>query len=233
MSRVLVVEDDADIRAVVDFNLRKEGFATTVTDRGAKALSLMREVHPDLMILDLMLPDIPGLDVCREVRSDASIRNIPILMVTAKGQESDRLAGLESGADDYLVKPFSVRELILRARAVLRRADETGATTASTIEGAGIVVDETAHRVFVHGSETALTHTEYKLLLMFMRRPGRVFSRKQLLDQVWNMPGNVVTRTVDTHVKRLREKLGESGAHIETVRSIGYRFVPPEESVPL
>jgi two-component system, OmpR family, phosphate regulon response regulator PhoB len=228
MTRVLVVEDDPDISAVVDFNLRKEGFETVVTDSGAKALRLLRELRPELMILDLMLPDIMGLDVCREVRRDSAISATAILMLTAKGQEEDRLIGLESGADDYLVKPFSMRELILRARAVLRRSDEVGTPVGTSVEGAGIVLDETAHRVFVHGKETPLTNTEYKLLLVFLRKPGRVLSRKQLLDQVWNMAGNVVTRTVDTHVKRLREKLGAAGDHIETVRSVGYRFVRPE-----
>ncbi len=227
MVRVLIVEDDPDISAVLDFNLQREGFETRVTDSGARALRLMHESPADLMILDLMLPDIPGLDVCRQVRSQASTQQVPILMVTAKGQESDRLAGLETGADDYIVKPFSVRELILRAKAVLRRSENGGAAVAARIESGPIVIDEAAHRVFVAGEETLLTHTEYKLLLLFVRRPGRVFSRRQLLDQVWNMPGNVVTRTVDTHVKRLREKLGQAGALIETVRTVGYRFMLP------
>lgn len=225
MNRVLIVEDDPDISSVVDFNLRKEGFETEVAPQGSTALRIVREHPPDVMLLDLMLPDIPGLDVCREVRNSTSNRRVPILMVTAKGQEADRLAGLESGADDYIVKPFSMRELVLRVRAVLRRTEPAEAAQASRLERGPLSIDEAAHRVFVDGKETALTNTEYKLLVMFVKRPGRVFSRRQLLDQVWNMPGNVVTRTVDTHVKRLREKLGPAGSTIETVRSVGYRFV--------
>ncbi len=225
MHRVLIVEDDPDISSVVDFNLRKEGFETEVASQGSTALRIVREHPPDVMLLDLMLPDIPGLDVCREVRNNTSNRRVPILMVTAKGQEADRLAGLESGADDYIVKPFSMRELVLRVRAVLRRAEPVEALQSGRLERGPISIDEAAHRVFVGGEEVALTNTEYKLLVMFVKRPGRVFSRRQLLDQVWNMPGNVVTRTVDTHVKRLREKLGLAGSTIETVRSVGYRFV--------
>lgn len=227
MARVLIVEDDPDISSVLEFNLQREGFDTQVTDSGARALRLMRELPADLIILDLMLPDIPGLDVCREVRSQPSTKGVPILMVTAKGQESDRLLGLETGADDYIVKPFSIREVILRAKAVMRRSEGTHTSSASRLESGPISVDSAAHRVFVDGKETLLTNTEYKLLLVFMRRPGRVFSRRQLLDQVWNMPGNVVTRTVDTHVKRLREKLGHAGGFIETVRTVGYRYTAP------
>jgi two-component system phosphate regulon response regulator PhoB len=226
MSRVLVVEDDPDISAVLDFNLRKEGFETHLASQGAAALRFLTEREADLVILDLMLPDIPGMDVCREIRANAATRDLPIVMVTAKDQESDKLLGLECGADDYVVKPFSVRELLLRAKAVLRRSKGPTKTSVPRLESGTIVVDQGAHRVFVCGEEVSLTHTEHKLLVMFLKRPGRVFSREQLLDQVWNMSGNVVTRTVDTHVKRLREKLGEAGDAIETVRSVGYRFVP-------
>jgi two-component system phosphate regulon response regulator PhoB len=221
MQRVLIVEDDADLSTVVEFNLRREGFTTAVADTGSRALRLARQMRPDLIILDLMLPDLQGVDVCREVRQDAAISSTPIIIVTARGQESDRLMGLEAGADDYLVKPFVVRELVLRARAVLRRAD-VGVNAHST---GSIVVDESSHRVYVDGKETPLTNTEYKLLLLFLQRPGKVLTRELLLSHVWNMPGTIVTRTVDTHVKRLREKLGDSGRSIETVRSVGYRFV--------
>lgn len=231
MSQILIVEDDVDISAVLDFNLSREGFRTLVSDSGARALRLMREARPDLIILDLMLPDIPGLDVCRHVRQDEELRRTPILMLTAKGEEYDRVAGLAEGADDYLVKPFSVRELILRAQAVLRRTESAASQPSRPLEEGPIVVDQQAHRVYVSGRETTLTHTEYRLLLLFLKRPDRVFSRRQLLDQVWNMPGNVVTRTVDTHVKRLREKLGQAGECIETVRGVGYRFVVPTGAV--
>lgn len=230
MSRVLIVEDDLDICSVLEFNLQTSGFQTEVAHKGATAI--MRESPAELVLLDLMLPDISGIDVCRQLRAEATTQSIPIVILTARGQESDRLAGHESGADDYIVKPFSVRELILRIQAVLRRSKAPEAYPHTRFEGSGIVLDEEAHRVYVHGVETALTNTEYKLLLMFLRRPGRVFSRQQLLDQVWNMPSSLVTRTVDTHVKRLREKLGDAGAAIETVRSVGYRFVESPASAP-
>jgi two-component system phosphate regulon response regulator PhoB len=186
----------------------------------------MRDLPADLIVLDLMLPDIAGLDVCREVRAEPHTKDVPILIVTAKGQEADRLLGLETGADDYVTKPFNVRELILRASALMRRSTSTNAV-ASRIESGAIVVDSGAHRVFVEGKETHLTNTEYRLLLIFLNRPGRVFSRRQLLNQVWNMRGQLVTRTVDTHVKRLREKLGNAGSAIETVRAVGYRYAAP------
>ncbi len=225
MQKVLIVEDDADISAVVAFNFRNEGFQATVTDRGARALRLLRENGADLVILDLMLSDISGLEVCRAVRADSQFSLTPILMLTARGQEHERLEGLEQGADDYIVKPFSIREVILRAKAILRRTVPVEAERGAHLGEGAIIVDTAAHRVFVGGAEILLTHTEYRLLTLFLRRPGRVFSRRQLLDQVWNMPGNVVTRTVDTHVKRLREKLGPMGGAIETVRSVGYRFM--------
>jgi two-component system, OmpR family, phosphate regulon response regulator PhoB len=226
MPRVLIVEDDPDISSVLDFNFQREGFHTQVAHTGAGALRAMRESPADLVILDLMLPDIAGLDVCREVRAEPHTKDVPILIVTAKGQEADRLLGLETGADDYVTKPFNVRELILRASALMRRASTTN-STASRIESGAIVVDSGAHRVFVEGRETHLTNTEYRLLLIFLNRPGRVFSRRQLLNQVWNMRGQLVTRTVDTHVKRLREKLGTAGSSIETVRAVGYRYASP------
>ncbi len=224
MPKVLIVEDDVDLSGVLDFNLRKEGFNTTVASCGARALTCLRNDPPDLVILDLMLPDISGLEVCRELRADPGLKHTPVLMVTARGSESDRLQGLESGADDYIVKPFSVRELVLRIKAVLRRTSNAP-PPASALESGGIVVDNAAHRVYAGNEEVLLTRTEYQLLTIFMARPGRVFSRRQLLEQVWHVQGNVETRTVDTHIKRLREKLGPAGSRIETVRSVGYRFV--------
>lgn len=226
MTHVLVVEDDPDIGAALEFNLRKEGYGTHCVTHGATALRFLSEGETDLVILDLMLPDIPGLDVCREIRSNASTRELPILMVTAKGEAPDRLLGLECGADDYLVKPFVMKELLLRAKAMLRRRSGGDEVPGPRLQGGRIVVDEVAHRVFVGEEELSLTHTEYKLLVAFLKRPGRVFSREYLLDRVWNMPWSVVTRTVDTHVKRLREKLGSEGAGIETVRGVGYRYTP-------
>lgn len=224
MPKVLIVEDDSDLSHVLDFNLRKEGFTTKIAGSGARALTSLRTDPPDLVILDLMLPDISGLDVCRKLRGDPVLKHIPVLMMTARGSEQDRLAGLESGADDYVVKPFSVRELVLRVKAVLRRTSHSSPAN-SALESGELVIDNAAHRVFAGAKEVVLTLTEYQLLTIFVARPGLVFSRHQLLEQVWHVHGNVATRTVDTHIKRLREKLGTVGCRIETVRSVGYRFV--------
>jgi two-component system phosphate regulon response regulator PhoB len=227
----LIVEDDTDISSVVDFNLRREGFATATTDSGATAVRMMRENPSDLVVLDVMLPDISGLDVCRELRGQDGRRQAAILLLTARGEEADRIAGLACGADDYIVKPFSIRELVLRARAVLRRSQDSWGGP-PRIESGPITIDESAHRVFIGGQEAQLTNTEYQLLRVFLRRPGCVFTRGQLLDQVWNMPGDIVTRTVDTHIKRLREKLGVVGASIETVRAVGYRYMESSPEAP-
>ncbi len=230
MATVLLVEDDPDIRSVLDFNLRREGFDTVLAEYGSKALRFLSEGQVDLVVLDLMLPDISGLDVCREARRGEG-RQVPIIMLTAKGHESDRLEGFECGADDYLAKPFSMRELMMRIRAVMRRfrGQAVAQSESTRLEAHGIIVDQAAHKVFVAGAEVTLTLTEYQLLVMLMQRPGRVFSRRQLLVQVWKMPETVVTRTVDTHVKRLREKLGGAGFAIETVRGVGYRLVDPAD----
>jgi two-component system phosphate regulon response regulator PhoB len=225
MPRILVLEDDPDIGAALDFNLRKEGYDVHLCVQGAQALRYLGEREVHLALLDVMLPDIGGLDVCRQIRSNNLIADLPVIMLTARGADSDRLLGLECGADDYVVKPFLMQEVLLRVRAMLRRSGALGESV-ERLESGQIVVDQTAHRVFVEGHETPLTHTEYKLLTAFLRRPGRVYSREQLLDHVWNMPWSVVTRTVDTHVKRLREKLGSHGELIETVRGVGYRFAP-------
>lgn len=224
MPKVLIVEDDRDLSDVLDFNLRKEGFDTAIALSGARALACLRDSPPDLVVLDLMLPDISGLEVCRSLRADPELRHTPVMVVTARSNESDRLEGLECGADDYIVKPFSVRELVLRIKAVLRRTGQTS-SSALALECGAIVVDNAAHRVFVLTREVSLTRTEYQLLSLFMTRPGRVFSRQQLLDQIWHLNGSAETRTVDTHIRRLREKLGRAGTQLETVRSVGYRLV--------
>jgi two-component system phosphate regulon response regulator PhoB len=229
MAKVLVAEDDVDLSTIVTFNLRKHGFDVVTATTGARALKVVRTEPLSCVVLDLMLPDISGLEVCQEIRGDSLLCELPVIMVTARGSEQDRLLGLETGADDYIVKPFSVRELVLRVKAVLRRAP-TPRPDVSVVEAGGIAVDTAAHRVFAHAKEVSLTHTEYQLLTIFMGKPGRVFSRRQLLDQVWNIQGNVETRTVDTHIKRLREKLGDAGACIETVRSVGYRFVDGKQA---
>ena len=234
MTRVLVVEDERDLQEVVGYNLRELGYEVVVSDRGAPVAALALAQRPDLVILDLMLPDISGLEVCRALKSDPATRGIPVVMVTAKGAEVDRVVGFELGADDYVVKPFSVRELLLRIQAVLRRS-QTGpnmAPAAPTISFGRLRIDREAPNVSVDDREVTLTALELRLLCTLYERRNRVQSRAVLLDDVWSVSGENATRTVDTHVKRLREKLGPAGAYIETIRGIGYRFVgaPPKQS---
>jgi two-component system phosphate regulon response regulator PhoB len=231
VTSVLLVDDERDLLSLVDFNLRAAGFETLLATSGEQALAHLRRRVPDLVLLDLMLPDVPGTEICRQIKADPRTRHVPVVMLTAKGEEVDRVVGFELGADDYVTKPFSVRELVLRLKAVLRRAGPAGA-------GAGerprdtvgpIRVDVEAHRAFVDGAEVQLTALEFRLLVTFMARLGRVQSREQLLQDVWEMSSDLETRTVDTHVKRLREKLGTGRDLLETVRGVGYRLVEPNE----
>jgi two-component system, OmpR family, phosphate regulon response regulator PhoB len=227
VTTVLLVDDERDLLSVLDFNLRAAGFETLLATRGEEALLAMKRRVPDLVLLDLMLPDLPGTEVCRRIKGDPRTRHVPVVMLTAKGDEVDRVVGFELGADDYVTKPFSVRELTLRLRAVLRRAGSGKPAEPPREEVGPIRVDADAHRVFVDGAEASLTPLEFKLLTTFMARLGRVQSREQLLEDVWEMSPEVETRTVDTHVKRLREKLGSGRDLLETVRGIGYRLVEP------
>jgi two-component system phosphate regulon response regulator PhoB len=227
---VLIVDDERDLLSLVDFNLRQAGFETSLATTGEQALSHVRRRIPDLVILDLMLPDISGVEICRQLKSDPRTRHVPVIMLTAKTEEVDRVVGFELGAEDYVTKPFSVRELVLRVRALLRRAGATAATPDRPRERLGAIrVDVEAHRAYVHDVEIPLTPIEFKLLVTFMARAGRVQSREQLLSDVWEMSSEVETRTVDTHVKRLREKLGAARDLLETVRGIGYRLVDPHD----
>jgi two-component system phosphate regulon response regulator PhoB len=222
------VDDERDLLSLLDFNLRGAGFETLLASTGEQALAQLRRRVPDLVVLDLMLPDLPGTEVCRQIKSDPRTRHVPVVMLTAKGEEVDRVVGFELGADDYVTKPFSVRELVLRLRAVLRRAGDRPSEAPRDRVGP-IRVDAAAHRAFVEGAEVQLTPIEFKLLVTFMARVGRVQSREQLLEDVWEMSPEVETRTVDTHVKRLREKLGSGRDLLETVRGIGYRLVEQTE----
>ena len=230
MARILVVEDEEDLQEVLSYNLRQAGHETTIVGTGQAGLERVGLETPDLVLLDLMLPDMSGTDVCRALKSDPATRHIPVVMLTAKGEEIDRVVGFELGADDYVVKPYSMRELTLRLQAILRRRS-------TPAEGNGVVtfgrlrIDREGHRVWVDGGEIGLTALELRLLCTLYDRRGRVQSRAVLLDEVWRMSSDVNTRTVDTHVKRLREKLGEAGAYLETVRGVGYRFTggPPDE----
>jgi len=221
MARVLVIEDEADLREVLDYNLTQEGHRVHLVSTGTEGLRLARELHPDLILLDLMLPDMSGTAVCKTIKKDQTMRDVRVIMVTAKGEEIDRVVGFELGADDYVVKPFSVRELLLRVGAVLRRKD---VPPSDLVEFGELRVDPAAHRVWVAGSEVALTSLEFKLLLTLYERKNRVQTRSVLLNDIWGIEADITTRTVDTHVKRLREKLRTVGRYIETVRGVGYRF---------
>ena len=229
----MVVEDERDLRQVLAYNLRDAGYDVSLAPEGRKGLALAAEQPPDLVLLDLMLPDMSGLEVCRALKADALTRNIPVVMLTARGEEIDRVVGFELGADDYVVKPFSIRELLLRLRAVLRRGAlpaEEPERGPEQLRFGRLAIDAGAHRVWVDDAEVPLTPLEFKLLCTLYERRNRVQSRGVLLDDVWGASQENMTRTIDTHVKRLREKLGPVGAYVETVRGVGYRFVgkPPE-----
>jgi two-component system phosphate regulon response regulator PhoB len=226
---ILVVDDEEDLLDLVELNLLREGFSVARATTGRQALEVAERQPPSLVVLDLMLPDMPGTEVCRRLRASARTAEVPVIILSARGEEIDRVVGFEVGADDYVVKAsFSPRELVLRVRAVLRRrgaaeVDEEEETTGS-LAFEDLRLDEEAHRVFVSDEEIPLTATEFRLLSVLAHRAGRVQTRGSLLQDVWDMPPDLNTRTVDTHVKRLREKLGVAARHIETVRGVGYRF---------
>jgi phosphate regulon transcriptional regulator PhoB len=222
--KVLVADDEADVLNLVCNNLKLAGFTPLQAEDGPSALDQARANLPSLIVLDLMLPGMSGLEVCKALKAEPATRNIPILMLTAKAEEVDRILGFELGADDYMTKPFSPRELVLRVQSVLRRA--TAQPEKSEVLKLGdIVVDRTRHAVLVKGKELELTATEFKLLSTLMERRGRVQSRDVLLNDVWGYESVIDTRTVDTHVRRLREKLGKAADCIETIRGFGYRMV--------
>jgi two-component system phosphate regulon response regulator PhoB len=221
---VLIVDDEKDLRTLLDFNLRNAGWRTAQAESGAEAVARARSLKPSVLILDLNLPDVSGVDVCRILRQDDATRDLPILMLTARGAEHDRIEGLEAGADDYLGKPFSVRELVLRVEAVARRRPGAREPERQRLAAGRIELDVDAHLCYVDGTELPLTLQEYRLLAYLISGKGRVRTREELLADVWNASPELETRTVDTHVKRLRDKLGEAGDIIETVRGLGYRI---------
>ncbi len=235
--RILIVDDERDLVSTLAYNLEREGFITATADNGKNALDRASEGEvPDLIILDLMLPDISGFEVCRRLRQQERTRATPVIMLTAKGEEIDRVVGFEVGADDYVVKPFSVRELLLRVKAVLRRVHTDETTPAGELPAEALIefgrlrIDVPGHRVWVDTEEIRLTALEFRLLTTFLARRGRVQTREVLLTDVWGIEAEVTTRTVDTHVKRLREKLGPAGNYVETLRGVGYRMKPrPDE----
>ena len=221
--KILIIEDEQDVIDLLTLNLRKAGFAPSTASDGAAGLRQAREESPDLIILDLMLPKMPGLEICRVLKTDRATRHIPIIMLTAKAEEIDRIIGLEFGADDYVTKPFSPRELVLRVNAILRRGKSDGVEEKKMAIGS-ITLDPSRHLVAVAGKPVRLTSVEFKLLSMLMQRQGRVQARDRLLNEVWGYESLIDTRTVDTHVRRLRKKLGKAANAIETVRGFGYRI---------
>lgn len=223
---ILVVDDERDLVATMEHALQREGFRTVTASTGQEALQMAgREPVPDLVLLDLMLPDLSGTEVCRTLRSRDATRNIPVVMVTARDEEIDRVVGFEVGADDYIAKPFSVRELVLRVRAILRRARTPETPEHSTsIELGPVRIDVLGHRVWIEDEEVVLTALEFKLLHTLVTRRGRVQTREMLLHDVWGHHAGIPTRTVDTHVQRLRKKLGVACDCVETLRGVGYRY---------
>jgi two-component system phosphate regulon response regulator PhoB len=221
--RVLVIEDEEDLQEVIEWNLRQTGYEVLGTRSGREGLRLIREERPDIVLLDLMLPDLSGTEVCKTLKQDPATRHIPVIMVTAKGDELDRVVGFEIGAADYVVKPFSVRELMLRVRAVLQRG-EPGPPAPGVVRIGRLKIDRDAHRVWVDEDEVPLTSIEYRLLLTLYERRNRVQPRSTLLQDVWNATTESSSRTIDTHVKRLRAKLGPAGDYVRTIRGVGYRF---------
>ena len=221
--KILIIDDEQDVIDLLSLHLRKAGYALITATEGATGLRMARDETPALIILDLMLPKMPGLEVCKVLKTDAATRAIPVLMLTAKAEEIDRIVGLEFGADDYVTKPFSPRELVLRVNAILRRG-KGEAIEDKTLSVGPITVDPARHQVSVAGKPVQLTSVEFKLLSMLMRRHGRVQERGRLLNEVWGYESAIDTRTVDTHVRRLRKKLGKAANTIETVRGFGYRI---------
>jgi len=227
---VLVVDDEEAIAEAVRARLQSEGFEVVVAGDGPEAIGLCEQVHPDLVVLDLMLPGMDGLEVCRQIQRD---RWVPVLMLTARTEEADKVAGFAVGADDYLTKPFSLRELVVRVRAILRRMERIGAlTTDEPIDRAGLAIDQARRTVSVDGADVQLTPLEFEILLTLARTPGVVFTREQLMDKVWGYRDYAGGRVVDSHVARIRRKLGEDGAEprfIRTVHGVGYAFREPAE----
>ena len=226
-SKILLVEDEPDIRKTLKYNFSRESFDVMTAGTISEAESLSSNNKVDLIILDLMLPDGSGLDFCRAIKSDKKRKSIPIIILTAKADEVDRVVGFELGADDYVTKPFSVRELVLRAKAVMKRGvnhQEGSNKDLETYKFGDLELDLDSHQAFINDQEINFTALEFRLLKHLIDRKGRVQTRDQLLGDVWGYSSSVTTRTVDTHIKRLREKLGEIGNHIQTIRGVGYRF---------
>ena len=226
---ILIVEDEKNIAKLIRYNLEKDGYECYMAKSGEDGLEILKKHAIDLVILDIMLPGIDGFEVCRTIKQSARLKNIPVIILTAKGEEVDRIVGLELGADDYMVKPFSPRELILRIKAILKRG-KTEPLKKDMLNAGDISVNIPSHKVTVKNKEIELTRMEFKLLTTLMERRGRLQDRDTLLNDVWNIDTMINTRTIDTHIKKIREKLGhKAGNMIETVRGMGYRFKEDDE----
>ncbi|MBI3584482.1 MAG: response regulator [Nitrospinae bacterium] len=226
--KILIVDDEEDILTLLEYNLEKAGFEVISAKDGPEAIELTKKKSPELVILDIMLPSMEGTEVCKAIKRDDTTSHIPIIMLTAKGEEVDRIVGLELGADDYITKPFSPRELVLRVKAVLKRLQGRQESVIKGIKAGAIFIDIEKSAVTVNGKVLRLTASEFKLLIELAKARGKVLSRNDLLDRVWGTDYYVTDRTIDTHIRRLRVKLGKSAKHIETVRGFGYKFLEEE-----
>ena len=222
--KVLIVDDESDVTELLAYTLKAKGYAVETLNNPNGSIGLARTFAPDLVILDVMMPDLSGIQICRMLRADPKLKHVPVIFLTAKTEEADRIQGLETGADDYICKPFSTKELVLRVQSILRRASEGATEAPKRLQVGQIVIDVDRHEAVVQGKAVELTATEFKLLRLLMERRGRVQTREHLLINVWNYETEIETRTVDTHVRRLREKLGREADWIETIRGVGYRM---------
>lgn len=222
--KILVVDDETDVTELLAYTLKAKGFVVEALNDPNRSIGVARTFMPDLVVLDVMMPDLNGIQICRMLRADAKLKKVPVIFLTAKAEEGDRIQGLETGADDYLCKPFSTKELVLRIQTILRRVNEAASDGPKLLTAGRIVLDGERHVVTVAEEPVELTATEFKLLRLLMERRGRVQTREHLLINVWNYETEIETRTVDTHVRRLREKLGNEADWIETIRGVGYRF---------
>lgn len=225
--KVLVVDDEPDVTELLGYKLEQEGYQAEILNDPLTIMGRARDFRPDLFVLDIMMPELNGLQICRMIRADEMLRNSPIIFLTAKGQTEDRIKGLETGADDYVSKPFDTKELLLRIRSIFKRLSKTSEAEGGRIQVGPVVIDEELHELRVAGRKVGLSATEFRLLKRLMEKKGKVQSRENLLLKVWNYDSDIETRTVDTHVRRLREKLGNDVNIIETVRGVGYRVVDP------
>ena len=227
--KILIIEDEPDLRKTLEYNISREGYEVISASSLSEGREKLESASFSLLLLDLMLPDGSGLDLCRELKQDKSLSSMPVIILTAKDDEVDKVVGFELGADDYVTKPFSVRELILRVKAVLKRGERKSDNMEVQRQFGELKIDVDSHEVFVNDEQVNLTALEFKLLCQLVDRRGRVQSRDQLLSDVWGYSSDVTTRTVDTHIKRLREKLGDMGKYVQTIRGVGYKFTRTPE----